>query len=217
MWSSWRGLYDSILGIQWFNTSSSCMQAPQVTLCLQGHIITTFDFAPFCANLSLFVQYVKDLLHFSFSTWTTSFSLVILMYIYLSTTLSLSFRPSLTWLTLAALKYFLGWEIYNSVSDLCITLSKYAPNLPVCFGLIDAKSCLTLSALKVPSSTTFVLCSSANVQLYRQIAGALEYLTFSLAGIYFAVNKVYQQMLNWISVDLMTVRWIHRYVKGTIT
>jgi len=51
---------------------------------------------------------------------------------------------------------------------------------------------------------------------FRQIVGALQYLTFTRPDIYFAVNRVCQFMHAPTYSHLITVKRILRYLKGTI-
>lgn len=60
---------------------------------------------------------------------------------------------------LGSLKYFLVREIDHPGNYLLI---KYGCDLLVRFGLADAKLCLTLDAIKGPSSSILVQCSLAD-------------------------------------------------------
>jgi hypothetical protein len=51
---------------------------------------------------------------------------------------------------------------------------------------------------------------------YRNLVGALQYLTLTRPGISFAVNKVCQFLHAPTSIHWSVVKWILRYIHGTI-
>jgi len=55
----------------------------------------------------------------------------------------------------------------------------------------------------------------SNPTWYRQIMGALQYLTFTRPNIYFVVNKVFQFMHVPTDSHWVAVKHILRYLKGT--
>lgn len=52
--------------------------------------------------------------------------------------------------------------------------------------------------------------------LNTSVVGALQYLTLTRPDLSFSVNKVCQYLYDPTSVHWTTVKWILRYVKGTI-
>ena len=56
-----------------------------------------------------------------------------------------------------------------------------------------------------------------NLENYRSLVRALQYLTFTHPNISFAVNQVCQFMHDPREIHLKAVKRILRYIKGTIT
>lgn len=115
---------------------------------------------------------------------------------------------------MGSLSYFLGIEITHQNGDLNLSQKKYIQDIIGRAGLSHSKP--------VPSSIT----TSANLHLgdsspfddpvrYRQLVGALQYVTLSRPDITFAVNKVCQFMHSPTEHHWSAVKRILRYLQGT--
>lgn len=110
-----------------------------------------------------------------------------------------------------SLHYFLGVEAVRTTSTLKLTQSKY---IPFYFGWI----CLTayhvlLLGRKLSLYDGIILDDPTS---YRQIVGALQYLTFTRPDIMYAVQQVCQFMHSPRDTHLQAVKRILRYLKATI-
>ncbi|KAK1415763.1 hypothetical protein QVD17_31549 [Tagetes erecta] len=115
---------------------------------------------------------------------------------------------------MGALSYFLGIEITPRGSDVLFSQRKYINDLLARTNLTKAKP--------VPSPIT----TSANLALgdspefddpvkYRQVVGALQYVTISRPDVTYAVNKVCQFMHAPTNNHWSAVKRILRYLRGT--
>lgn len=117
---------------------------------------------------------------------------------------------------LGALTYFLGLEVQNRNNGIFVSQTKYASDILNKFGMAAAKFCNTpcsVSSLAVASP----LCNSDDAKAYRSMVGALHYLTFIHPDISFAVSRVSQFMHSPTHVQLVAVKRIFRYIKGTLS
>jgi hypothetical protein len=57
----------------------------------------------------------------------------------------------------------------------------------------------------------------ANTSLYRSLAGALQYLTLTRLNLAYAVQQVCLSMHDPREPHLAQIKWILRYVKGTLS
>lgn len=112
------------------------------------------------------------------------------------------------------LSYFLGIEVVHKASDIILSQRKYINELLARENLSHSKS--------VPSPCT----TSANLSLgdnalfddpvkYRQMVGALQYVTLSRPDITFAVNKVCQFMHSPTTNHWSAFKRILCYLHGT--
>ncbi|GJZ27997.1 putative RNA-directed DNA polymerase [Tanacetum coccineum] len=89
---------------------------------------------------------------------------------------------------LESLNYFLGIEIVPHVSSILVSQKKYILELLQRDGLSNcnpvSSPMVTSSTLSLDDNTTF-----SNSVKYRQVVGALQYVTLSRPAIAFAVNK----------------------------
>ncbi|XP_071719521.1 uncharacterized mitochondrial protein AtMg00810-like [Rutidosis leptorrhynchoides] len=112
------------------------------------------------------------------------------------------------------LSYFLGIEVTRNGNDMILSQRKYIHELLGCADLSNAKpvsSPMTTNAnLALGDSVTF-----DNPVQYRQIVGALQYVTLSRPDITFAVNKVCQYMHYPTINHWLAVKRILRYLQGT--
>ncbi|GJX06244.1 putative RNA-directed DNA polymerase [Tanacetum coccineum] len=115
---------------------------------------------------------------------------------------------------LGTLSYFLGAEVVHRNSDVILSQKKYILELLQRANFSKAKP--------VPSPIT----TTANLHLddsplfddpvkYRQLVGALQYVTLSRPDITYAVNKVFQFMHSPTTNHWSVVKRILRYLRGT--
>jgi len=97
---------------------------------------------------------------------------------------------------LDSVHYFLGIEVTKTVMGLMLSQHKYTLNIIQRVGMSSCK------AVDTPTSSSSKLLLSSDTQYsdpahYRQIVGALQYLTFTRPNICYAVNKVCQCALAY--------------------
>ncbi|GJZ49075.1 ribonuclease H-like domain-containing protein [Tanacetum coccineum] len=92
---------------------------------------------------------------------------------------------------LGSLNYFLGISVTRNASGMFLSQQKYATEVLDRAGMLNCKPCRTpvdtdskLSADGAPISDS---------TLYRSLAGALQYLTFTRPDISYAVQQIQQQ------------------------
>ncbi|XP_021995975.1 uncharacterized mitochondrial protein AtMg00810-like [Helianthus annuus] len=117
---------------------------------------------------------------------------------------------------LGSLSYFLGVEVVHQGSNLILSQQKYILELLQRAGLSHAKSVTspitTTAHLSLGDSPLY-----ENPVRYRQVVGALQYVTISRPDITFAVNKVCQFMHSPTENHWSAVKRILRYLQGTFT
>lgn len=94
---------------------------------------------------------------------------------------------------MGALNYFLGVELVQTTTVILLSQHSYICDLLQRFGMCDAK------AVGIPLSSSVTLqlndgAPLADSTLYRQLIGALQYLTLTQPDISFVVNKLSQFM-----------------------
>ena len=114
------------------------------------------------------------------------------------------------------LSYFLGIEIVKQGPDLLLSQKKYILDILERAGLSHA------NPVSTPLTTTANLSLGDSPQFdnpvqYRQIVGALQYVTLSRPDITFAVNKVCQFMHSPTQNHWSAVKRILRYLQGTVS
>ena len=114
---------------------------------------------------------------------------------------------------LGSAHYFLGIEVTPTNMGLMLTQHKYALDILSHFGMSTYKPVDTpVSAFKNGLLPSEPFSDSTR---FRQIIGALQYLTFIRPDICYAVNKVCQFMHAPTESHWVVVKRILRYVKGT--
>lgn len=112
------------------------------------------------------------------------------------------------------LSYFLGIEVARRESDIILSQRKYINELLVRANLSHAtpvpSPCTTNANLSLGDSAPF-----HDPVKYRQMVGALQYVTLSRPDITFAVNKVCQFMHSPTTNHWSAVKRILRYLQGT--
>ncbi|KAH9671391.1 retrovirus-related pol polyprotein from transposon RE1 [Citrus sinensis] len=116
---------------------------------------------------------------------------------------------------LGSLHHFLGLELLRTPSGVFLSQHHYVRSLLDRFGMTDAKPIAT------PLSTTVGLQQtdgsvSADGTSYRQLLGALQYLTLTRPDICFAVNKLSQFMQSPSQLHWQAAKRILRYFKAII-
>nr|GEW28183.1 retrovirus-related Pol polyprotein from transposon TNT 1-94 [Tanacetum cinerariifolium] len=116
---------------------------------------------------------------------------------------------------LGPLNYFLGIEIVPHVSGILLFQKK---NILELLQSVCLSNCNPVSSPTVTSSSLSLDDNSAfsNPVKYRQVVGSLQYVTLSRPDIAFAVNKVCQYMHVPIENHCYAVKWILRYLHGTV-
>ncbi|GJV77133.1 ribonuclease H-like domain-containing protein [Tanacetum coccineum] len=114
-----------------------------------------------------------------------------------------------------SLNYFLGIFVTRNASGMFLSLQKYATEVLDWAGMLNYKPCRTpvdtdskLSADGAPISDS---------TLYRSLAGALQYLTFTRPDISYAVQQVCLFMHDPREPHLSALKRILRYVRGTLS
>ncbi|XP_019084340.1 PREDICTED: uncharacterized protein LOC109125969 [Camelina sativa] len=113
------------------------------------------------------------------------------------------------------LHYFLGIAITRNASGLFLSQRNYAADILHRANMTNCSSCTTpadsrtkLDAAEEP----FV----PDPTLYRSLAGALQYLTFTRPDISFAVQQICLFMHDPRETHLAVLKCILRYIKGTL-
>ena len=113
------------------------------------------------------------------------------------------------------LKLFLGFQISQSTSGICLTQSKYAKEVLKEFEMDSAK------AIDTPMCSTTKLDNfesekSVDQTLYRGIIRSLLYLSASRPDIMYSVGVCARFQANPKLSNLSAVKRILRYIKGSI-
>ncbi|XP_025984537.1 uncharacterized mitochondrial protein AtMg00810-like [Glycine max] len=116
---------------------------------------------------------------------------------------------------LGQLSYFLGIAVTHHASGWFLSQKKYAMEIIDRAGMSSCKSSPTpvdtKPKLSATSSTPF-----EDPTLYRSLAGALQYLTFTRPDITYAVQQVCLFMHDPKDEHMNALKHILRYIQGTI-
>jgi hypothetical protein len=117
---------------------------------------------------------------------------------------------------LGNLHYFLGIEVQRTFDGLLVTQEKYAHDLLAKVGMLDCKAAPTpLSPSEPLSLHDGTLLGPDDSSQYRNIVGALQYLTLTCPDLAFSVNKVCQYLHAPTTAHWTAAKCILRYVKAT--
>ncbi|KAK0591174.1 hypothetical protein LWI29_036520 [Acer saccharum] len=116
---------------------------------------------------------------------------------------------------LGHLSYFLGVEVLESSHGLFLSQRKYVTDILLRTKMLNAKPVQT----QLPTDQPIKLLdgtSLTDATEYRQVIGALQYLSFTRPDIAFAVNKLAQFMHRPTTGHWSLTKRLLRYLKGTI-
>jgi hypothetical protein len=116
---------------------------------------------------------------------------------------------------LGTVHYFLGIEVHSIGMSLMLQHHKYTLDILTRADMISCK----LVDTPISTSKDIILPDSlfSNGTRFRQIMGALQYLTFTRPNICFVVNIVCHFIYVPINSHWAVVKRILRYLKGTTT
>ncbi|XP_020691442.1 uncharacterized protein LOC110106054 [Dendrobium catenatum] len=115
---------------------------------------------------------------------------------------------------LGDISLFLGIQVAKTKTDYFLNQTHYAKQLLLSVGFNNSKAALTPMSLK--RSTGFASTEEfSDPQLYRKIAGSLQYLSITRPDIAFTTNYICQRMHKPSVDDFQTLKRLLRYVQGT--
>lgn len=116
---------------------------------------------------------------------------------------------------LGCLHYVLGMVLIRTSAGMFLSQQNYIRNFLQQFNMADAK--LISTPLSVAVSLTLNDGSGfTSAKLYRQLIGALQYVTLTILDICFAVNKLSQFMQYPSHIHWQAAKRFLRYLKHTI-
>ena len=113
------------------------------------------------------------------------------------------------------LHFFLGIAVPRHSHGLFLSQKKYTKEIIVRAGMSSCKPCLTPVDTKPKLSATDS-CPFEDPTLYRSLAGALQYLTFTRPDISYAVQQICLFKHNPMEAHMHAFKHILRYIRGTI-
>ncbi|XP_060190854.1 uncharacterized mitochondrial protein AtMg00810-like [Lycium barbarum] len=116
---------------------------------------------------------------------------------------------------LGPLSYFLGIAVTRHAGGLFLSQKKYAEEI------IERASMSSFRPSATPVDTKPKLSATSTLpfkdpSLYRSLAGALQYLTFTRSDILYVVQQIFLFMHNPMEVHMNAPKCIVRYIKGTL-
>lgn len=116
---------------------------------------------------------------------------------------------------LGALNYFLGISVVRSSTGLFLSQQKYAVEI------LERANMVNCNPSRTPAEPIQKLDATgppvADPSLYRSLAGALQYLTFTRPDIAFAVQQLCLYMHDPREPHLHALKRVLRYIRGTIS
>ena len=111
--------------------------------------------------------------------------------------------------------YFIGLEVWQNPREIFLSQRKYAVEILKRFGMMDCKPMTTpmMIYLKLLGDTSSEVVDAT---LYRQMIGALMYLTNTRPGICFAINTLSHYLVQLRQVHIVATKHVMRYLKGTV-
>lgn len=117
---------------------------------------------------------------------------------------------------LGEINYFLGVEATRTSDGLLLSQSKYLSEILQATNMEDSKSCATPMAA-TPNLSKEMGTLLDSMKEYRQVVGALQYLTITRPDIAFAVNKLAQFLHCATDIHWQACKRLLRYLKGSAT
>nr|GEV77970.1 ribonuclease H-like domain-containing protein [Tanacetum cinerariifolium] len=115
---------------------------------------------------------------------------------------------------LGLLNYFLDISVSRDSLGLFLSKKKYAAEI------LDRAHMVNCNPSRTPIDTESKLGSDgdpvSDLTLYRSLAGSLQYLTFTRPDISYAVQQVCLYMHDHRKPQFASLKWILRYVRGTL-
>ncbi|XP_028078599.1 uncharacterized protein LOC114280430 [Camellia sinensis] len=105
---------------------------------------------------------------------------------------------------------------YDDFSTTVLSQKKYAQDIILKASMLDCKACSSPIFVK-PGLPAHSNEPFANPSVYRNIVGALQYLTITRPDISFAVNQLCQHMYNPTVGHYVGIKRLLRFIKGTIS
>ncbi|GJW13157.1 ribonuclease H-like domain-containing protein [Tanacetum coccineum] len=115
---------------------------------------------------------------------------------------------------LGSLNYFLGISVTCNTSGMFLSQQKYASELLERAGMLTCNPCRT--PVDTDSKLSVDGDPVSNPTLYRSLAGALQYLTFTRPDISYAVQHVCLYMHDPREPHFSALKRILRYIRGTM-
>ncbi|GJR35870.1 ribonuclease H-like domain-containing protein [Tanacetum coccineum] len=116
---------------------------------------------------------------------------------------------------LGPLNYFLGVSVTRNTSGMFLSQQKYATEVLERAGMLTCNPCRT--PVDTDSKVAAAGDPISDPTLYRRLAGALQYLTFTRPDISYAVQQVCLFMHDPREPHFSALKRILRYVCGTLT
>ncbi|KAI0516410.1 hypothetical protein KFK09_009085 [Dendrobium nobile] len=131
------------------------------------------------------------------------------------TSLILNLQQKFQTRNLGHLSKFLGIEFHRSAAGYHLHQHSYIQDLLHTASMTNCKPLLTPLPSKYPVDQTLQL-PFGQPDLFRKLAGSLQYLTSTRPDIAFAVNKLCQHMHNPLLLHFQLLKRVLRYLKGTL-
>jgi hypothetical protein len=117
---------------------------------------------------------------------------------------------------LGYINYFLGIEVTRTPTGYVLCHSQYIEDLLQATCLQASNGC-SMPMATTPNLSKNMVSRLSSVHQYRQVAGALQYLTLTRSDIFFNVNKLVQFMHCATDVHWQAYKRLLRYLRRTST